>query len=134
VTHSESPALSLPVRASLVASLEADLIGPFSSSASGEELLPLPPSRWYLTGFLSPSAAREVEDPTEAEELPAGSELDDEEAAGAEPEPKQRHRFPASMGMSIPLWETGKVVDLPLTVSPAITILRGLIRGGAQAS
>jgi hypothetical protein len=35
---------------------------------------------------------------TEDEELGAGCELDDEEAASAEPEPKQKNRFPAFDG------------------------------------
>ncbi|MGH9336576.1 MAG: DISARM system helicase DrmA, partial [Vicinamibacteria bacterium] len=74
-------------------------MGPFA--ANGEELLPLPPSRWYLTGFLSPQAGREIEDPTAEEAIAAGPELDDEESSGAEPEPKQKHRFPASLGMSV---------------------------------
>lgn len=49
------------VRSELVKALEADLIGPFlpeGHPGAGEEVLPLPPSRWYLTGFLAPQSAR----------------------------------------------------------------------------
>ncbi|MGH9337714.1 MAG: DISARM system helicase DrmA, partial [Vicinamibacteria bacterium] len=51
---------------------------------------------------MSPASSREIEVSTEDEELSAGSEPEgDEEPAGAEPEPKQRNRYPASMGMSV---------------------------------
>jgi hypothetical protein len=89
------------LRARLVRALEADLIGPFDPE-SGEEVLPLPPSRWYLTGFLAPEGGREPEDPTEEEEL--GAQIDhDEESGGTEreTEPKQKNRLPASMGLSV---------------------------------
>lgn len=43
-----------------VTALHADLVGPFDPDGSGEELLELAPSRWYLTGFLAPKAARET--------------------------------------------------------------------------
>jgi hypothetical protein len=55
------------VREHLVRALEHDLVGPFTP----DELLPLPPSRWYLTGFLAPQTARDLGDPTEDEELGA---------------------------------------------------------------
>lgn len=87
------------VRANILAALEADLIGPFSSY--GEEQLPLPPSRWYLTGFLAPLGDRETHDATSDEELGAGPDEDDEDADAPEPEPKQKKRFPASMGLSV---------------------------------
>jgi len=118
------PPLSVEERSSLLASLEADLIGPFATQ--GEELLHLPPSRWYLTGFLSPQAAREIEDPTQDEELAAGSELDDEESPGAEPEPKQRNRFPASMRMSVLLSPRSSSDSVVATVSYAEYVAESL--------
>jgi len=89
------------LRERLVRSLEADLIGPFDPEA-GEEVLRLPPSRWYLTGFLAPQGGRDPQDPTEEEEL--GAEIEhDEESSGTEreTEPKQKNRLPASMGLSV---------------------------------
>jgi hypothetical protein len=89
------------LRASLVRALEADLIGPFDPE-TGEEVLSLPPARWYLTGFLAPQGGRDSQDPTEEEEL--GAEVDhDEEPGGTEreTEPKQKNRLPASMGLSV---------------------------------
>jgi hypothetical protein len=47
------------IRDQLVRALEADLVGPFDvDNPKAEELLVLPPLRWYLTGFLAPETAR----------------------------------------------------------------------------
>ncbi|MGH8245332.1 MAG: DISARM system helicase DrmA, partial [Gammaproteobacteria bacterium] len=90
------------IRASLIEALQADLVGPFyPPNGDNDEVLPLPPSRWYLTGFLAPQGNQETEDPTAEEELGAGPDEDNEDAAGQEPEPKQKHRFPASLGLSV---------------------------------
>ena len=59
-------------RTHLIQALEADLIGPFRRNlkdADGKdgidsvEELGLPPSRWYLTGFLAPEGAMDEEAP-----------------------------------------------------------------------
>ncbi len=94
---------SKDVRDALVRALEADLVGPFyppDHAGPTDEVLPLAPSRWYLTGFLAPERDRETRDPT-AEDDFAGTEDEPEETAAPEPPPKQRHRFPASMGLSV---------------------------------
>lgn len=90
------------LRPRLVQALNADLVGPYDRN-SPDELLKLPPSRWYLTGFLVPKAVRDGEelDPTDNEELGAGDDETEEETGTAEAEPKQRNRLPASMGMSV---------------------------------
>jgi hypothetical protein len=88
------------VRSSLVAALGADLVGPFDPS-SPEESLEIPPSRWYLTGFLAPRAGRALEDPTADDEFRGTEDEEDEEPASSlEPEPKQKNMFPAPMGLS----------------------------------
>jgi hypothetical protein len=99
--------MSIPAydaREHIVRALEADLVGPFDASAR-EELLTLPPSRWYLTGFLAPEEGRENTTPTDKDELAAGSDVNDEErpGAGAETDPKRRQLFPASVGLSVML-------------------------------
>ncbi|MCA9609259.1 MAG: hypothetical protein KC619_26840, partial [Myxococcales bacterium] len=97
------PADSVAARAAILEALEADLIGPFHPpdyEGPRDEVLPLPPSRWYLTGFLAPERDRETRDPT-AEDDFAGLEDEPEETAAPEPQPKQPHRFPASMGLSV---------------------------------
>ena len=102
------------VRDHLVRALEADLVGPFDLDHAGSaDVLTLPPSRWYLTGFLAPMESREAAaaddgdsqdpgDPTAEEQMAAGSDDDAEDAeAGAEAEPKQKNRLPASLGLSV---------------------------------
>lgn len=94
------------VRQHLVDALEADLVGPFvpdNQPGGGEEVLPLPPSRWYLTGFLAPQHDRapDPDDQDSEGELAAGSESQAEDAGSDEPEAKRPQRFPASMGLSV---------------------------------
>lgn len=55
-------------RSELVEALQADLVGPFLPAGhpgSGEEVLPLVPSRWHLTGFLAshPNCEAELHNP-----------------------------------------------------------------------
>ncbi len=104
------------IRNHLVAALQADLIGPFApqpgarqatspsnAPAAAEEILPQKPTRWYLTGFLTPETARErvqEADPTNEEELAAGDDKPSGDEAPAEPGPKIRHRWPSSLGLS----------------------------------
>jgi hypothetical protein len=104
---------SADVRARLLAALEADLIGPFSLGAPGvspaeaqgsAEVLPMPPSRWYFTGFLAPQGQRAPEkDDLESHggDFAAGSESQAEDAGTTDPEPARPIRFPASMGLSV---------------------------------
>lgn len=95
------------MRARLVQALEADLIGPFvpdDHPQGGQEVLPIAPSRWYLTGFLAPQGGRAPDaedDESITDGLAAGSESAAEDAGSDEPEPKRPVRFPASMGLSV---------------------------------
>lgn len=97
----------LDVRRRLVEALEADLIGPFTSDAvagAEQEILPLAPSRWYLTGFLAPQGGRVPdEDDHDSKDggLAAGDDTQTEDAGSADQEPKRPVRFPASMGLSL---------------------------------
>ena len=50
---------AVEVRDKLVGVLQLDLVGPGLASEHETEILPTPPSRWYLTGFLVPFEARE---------------------------------------------------------------------------
>lgn len=94
---------TLAARDHVVRALEADLIGSFAGPGEpgAEELLELPPSRWYLTGFLAPHQGRDTDDPTNDDELGAGSDEFEEESTGQEPQPKVRSFLPASMGLSV---------------------------------
>lgn len=92
------------VRTQLLEALEAELVGPFypeGYEGPTDEVLHLPPSRWYLTGFLAPQSDPDTYDPTSEEELGAGPDEDEEISAGDEPEPKQKHRYQSSMGLSV---------------------------------
>lgn len=97
---------ALSIRHKLVEALEADLVGPFlpdGHSDAGQEILPIPPSRWYLTGFLAPQGGStpEPEDADSEGALAAGNEVQTEDAGSQEPEAKRPLRFPASLGMSV---------------------------------
>jgi hypothetical protein len=92
------------VRDRLVQALGLDLIGPDRGSEHLAEILPQPPSRWYLTGFLVPQDAPE---PQRSEETSgegadvqndAGGDLD---AGAPEPAAARRAFFPSSMGLSL---------------------------------
>ena len=97
----------------LVAALEVDLIGPFEEG----EILRLPPSRWYLTGFLAAMDARQlVAEPEDDDELAAGSDTD-EEAGPAETGAKIRHFLPASLGLSVLLPPAGAGPDEIIAVA-----------------
>lgn len=96
------------VRAHLVNALDADLVGPFDPTAP-EEVLPRPPSRWYLTGFLAPEARRVIEVNEDEAAAPEDVESEEELAAGPddvtsspdESKPKRRMLLPASVGLSV---------------------------------
>ncbi len=104
-------------RAHLLATLHADLVGPFDAG-DPTELLELPPSRWYLTGFLAPIAARDHEDPNADDDIQTRVEDDDDESeSAAEPQAKQRNLFPASMGLSVLLPPADITETLEATVS-----------------
>lgn len=101
------------VRSSLLSGLEADLIGPFALGVPGTkamdahasaEVLEIPPSRWYFTGFLAPQGRRAPpEDDLESHggDFAAGSDSQSEDAGAEEPDPPRPIRFPASMGLSV---------------------------------
>lgn len=68
-------------REHLARALEAELIGPYElpedeAPDTSDELLRLPPSRWYLTGLLAPMEARDVTDEPTDDELAAGPDRD----------------------------------------------------------
>jgi hypothetical protein len=92
--------MSNAVRTHLLRALQADFVGPFTATLQ-DEILPIAPSRWYMTGFLVPRDARHGEDEPEDDEMGAGDDEDDVEAGGEEPPPKQRALLPSSVGLSI---------------------------------
>jgi hypothetical protein len=122
------------IREHLVRALKADLVGPDDQEhPDAGELLRLPPSRWYLTGFLAPELGRdEDEDSTKDDELGAGDDENEEETTGQEPEAKQKKRMPASIGMSVLLPPGSSGKTLTATVRYADYIAESAKSEGAK--
>ena len=93
------------VRGQLVQALRLDLVGPENGSELEAEILPQAPSRWYLTGFLVPLEAGEVQKSDETandnlDSLTAGSDATDDDTT-PEPPAARRAFFPSSIGLSL---------------------------------
>ena len=96
---------SADVRARLAQALRLDLIGPEPDEPQASELLPISPSRFYLTGFLAPwnaPAAQKADDDEQGElELAAaGAGAEDEDSTTDRPAARRGH-FPSSMGITV---------------------------------
>lgn len=105
-----SAAPTLHPREHLLAALKADLIGPYDPDTS-DEVLPLPPLRWYLTGFLVPEGGAQqdaVVAGDEDEGFEAGDAPSSDDAGSSEPEAKQKPYLPSSLGLSVLLPEPSK--------------------------
>lgn len=94
---------SITVRKRLTETLELDLIGPRPGSKHESEMLPHPPSRWYLTGFLAPigSSPEDRSDESSHDELDGTAEgggADD--ATAPESNAASQSFFPSSIGLS----------------------------------
>ncbi|MDQ3264464.1 MAG: hypothetical protein M3Y59_12505 [Myxococcota bacterium] len=82
------PSSAAAVRDHLIAALEADLVGPFGGPAepvTSTEELELPPSRWYLTGFLVPQEGEPETTPEDDDQELAADGADDEERQDSGP-------------------------------------------------
>ncbi|MBD2093421.1 hypothetical protein H6F67_26605 [Microcoleus sp. FACHB-1515] len=93
------------VRSHLIDALQLDLIGPAPDDEfHAAEVIPQPPSKWYLTGFLVPYDAPVAQrsDDTGDDELDAvnGAGDGDDEAI-PEKSPARKGFFPSSMGVSL---------------------------------
>lgn len=94
---------SAEVRSQLIETLRLDLIGPHRGHELENEALPTPPSRWYLTGFLVPHEAAEVDrrDETADEQLEiAGISENNDDGEPAEQISRRKVFFPSSIGVS----------------------------------
>jgi hypothetical protein len=97
---------SADVRARLAHLLRLDLIGPDPGDPQVSEILAVPPSRWYLTGFLVPTEAplAQKQDEDDAQgELGFGEPATaaDEDDTREEPPAARRGHFPSSIGISV---------------------------------
>jgi hypothetical protein len=91
------------VRTKLVEALELDLVGPANGVGNPAEVLAVPPSRWYLTGFLVPLGARPEQrrDETAEEEVDEAAEGGDDDANPAERASGRMRYFPSSIGATV---------------------------------
>jgi hypothetical protein len=97
---------SADVRSRLTHALRLDVIGPEPDEPQSSEILPIAPSRWYLTGFLVPwnAPAQQKRDDNDTQgELEYGdaSAAADEDNGPPEPRAARRSHFPSSMGLSV---------------------------------
>jgi hypothetical protein len=99
------PLTSADVRARLTHALRLDLIGPEPNEPQADEVLPIFPSRFYLTGFLAPlnaPASQKADDDEHGElELAAASGGAEEDDSTPEPPAAKRGVFPSSIGVSV---------------------------------
>jgi len=96
---------SADIRVRLTRALRLDLIGPEPEESQASEILPLSPSRFYLTGFLAPlnAPAAQKADEDEQRDLElasAGGAAEDDDSTN-EPPPARRGQFPSSIGISV---------------------------------
>jgi len=115
---------SLQVRAGLVDALQLDLIGPTAVLGDLKEVLPQLPSRWYLTGFLVPTDAKEAHrvDPSSDDDMDQAAEpagIDDD--ASPDKSAARKSFLPSSMGASV-------------LIGPEVTSLQVAVGYGAYVS
>ena len=96
---------SVEVRQSLVESLRLDLVGPDNDHPFAKELLPESPTRWYLAGFLVPTAAPDDQrvDETSVDEIdaPAADAGGTDDATQPDRAAARRSILSSSMGLSV---------------------------------
>jgi hypothetical protein len=96
-------ASSAEIRERLATELRLDLIGPCHSDTTlVNEVLPDPPSRWYLTGFLVPvdtPSRRKARDPQEEMDTAEQGGADDDQTP--ERSASSPRHLPSSMGLSL---------------------------------
>lgn len=118
---------SAGVRSELVEALRMDLVGPANDHAFADELLPEPPSRWYLTGYLVPKDAPDDQriDDTADEEID-GNEDASATDDGTPPDraTARRSLLPSSMGLSVLVLKEAK--ELHVTVCWGDYIYKGV--------
>ena len=94
----------IDVRGQLVDALQLDLVGPSGPLGNPNEILAQSPSRWYLTGFLVPTDAKEAQrfDPTSDDEVdntPPVAGVDENDTP--EKPAARRSYLPSSLGISV---------------------------------
>jgi len=96
------------VRIQLIDALRLDLVGPRTGHAPhahyAEEVLPIAPSKWYLTGFLVPNeapASQRTDDDGEDTLDEVGRKVDADDDNAPEAASARKAFFPSSLGLSV---------------------------------
>jgi hypothetical protein len=109
---------SIEARDRLVEVLRNDLVGPEPGSEDEREVLPQPPSRWYLCGFLVPHEGRDEDRRDETAEEDASLDgamggADDE--ADVERVSERKVYFPSSIGVSVLVPKGARTLSVDVT-------------------
>jgi hypothetical protein len=94
---------AVEIRTQLVDALRLDLIGPGECPGNDNEVLPEPPARWYLTGFLVPLEAdgSQRADPAADDDLDQANDISGLDDAKTPDKASARPSFfPSSIGLS----------------------------------
>ena len=99
---------SKDIRCDLIDALRLDLVGPRPGhpphAAYAEEVLPIAPSKWYLTGFLIPyeaPASQRSDDDVDEQIDQLGRALESDDDSAPEQASARKAFFPSSMGLSV---------------------------------
>jgi hypothetical protein len=108
---------SAEVRTELVKALRLDLIGPQPRDPYQDEILPLAPSKWYLTGFLVPYEAdlKDRSDDNSNDELDGLSQSQNSDDNSApERASARKGYFPSSIGLSFLIGPTTQTLEVEI--------------------
>ena len=108
---------SAEVRAKLITALRLDLIGPQPRDPYQDEILPLAPSKWYLTGFLVPYEAdlKDRSDDSSNDELDGLSQTQsNDDNSAPERASARKGYFPSSIGLSFLIAPTTQTLNIEI--------------------
>src|SRR5690348_9671589 len=103
------------VRTELLNALKLDLVGPGQKLGDPNEILPQPPSRWYLTGYLVPrdASSEQTVEPDADDDLDlAGEEGLDDDVVPEKPAASKERRLPSSIGLSFLIPAEAKTLNV----------------------
>ena len=109
---------SAEVRAELVKALRLDLIGPNPDDPYQDEILPLAPSKWYLTGFLVPYEAdlkdRSSDDSNDDSEPDVHPQKPNDDDSTPDRASTRKGYFPSSIGLSFLIKPTTQTLEVDI--------------------
>ncbi|MCP3993781.1 MAG: helicase, partial [bacterium] len=113
---------SAQVRTQLIDALRLDLVGPCPAEPGHaryrDEILPIAPSKWYLTGFLVPYEApveQRSDDDGDDSLDQAGRPVEGDDDNAPEQTSARKAFFPSSMGLSVLVPEDAAQLQVKIT-------------------